>query len=533
LLVGVLFLPLILGADFVYDDVEFVGTNPELGAIKSLADCFRFKLQPSKPVTSFTMAIAQWAGGGSVLGHRLVSLSLHLAVCTLLFLNLLTLSRKLGATFSPWVVAAVTFLYAIHPLHTETVGVAQFRGEILGTLFALGAIYALLRESRSGYLTMFLLLGFSQLSKEAFAIFLPALLITVYALTGKSRREILRFAGAVVVAEILWAVVLFFLIRRDAGGYYTYETTIGWNAVSPAKHLALSARAILEGLTKFFFGQRLVTTPLSERGGIGHDLSWMGQALVVILSAVVIVFAAVSVRDRRFRLATIFLGFPFGVYLAIPNLNIGSEHYWYFPLMGGVGLASLVIGCAANRTRRPRMSMLAAFSMVAIIWGAAFESRSLDYRNRREFYEAELATHPESSVNWVGVGAILLADGAPDSEVSRHLTKALELDPENVRALLTQYYLHSRRKDLPKMDETITQLLRKPFRKRVLASVFLDYAGVSLEKSKCGPGKYSLDVARQLDPDNPDISTRMERFLSEIQIGTQRCADLALLKSGK
>jgi hypothetical protein len=96
--------------------------------------------------------------------HHATSLLLHVANAVLL---LLVLQRMTGAFWRPAVVAG---LFALHPLHVESVAWAAERKDVLSTLFWFGSIGAWLtyaqRGSRAGYALCFGLLALGLLSKS-------------------------------------------------------------------------------------------------------------------------------------------------------------------------------------------------------------------------------------------------------------------------------------------------------------------------------------------------------------------------------
>jgi tetratricopeptide (TPR) repeat protein len=75
-----------------------------------------------------------WAGG-----HHLMSLALHLAAAVLLFTVLRRMTRQV------WPSAMVAALFALHPLHVESVAWASERKDVLSTLFWMLTLVAYVR----------------------------------------------------------------------------------------------------------------------------------------------------------------------------------------------------------------------------------------------------------------------------------------------------------------------------------------------------------------------------------------------------
>src|SRR5262249_30590954 len=137
----------------------------------------------------FFMALGYWLFHGVPFGNRLLSLACHLGVVALFYLNLVLFNWRSKTNIPSAIISFITLAYGLAPIHSETIAVAQFRGEILGSLFALAAMGLVqwasdvkLHRARKFCLwfAIFLVWGFSQLSKEVFAFLLPIALFLLW-----------------------------------------------------------------------------------------------------------------------------------------------------------------------------------------------------------------------------------------------------------------------------------------------------------------------------------------------------------------
>src|SRR5208337_527819 len=127
--------------DFLYlDDPDYFMANPHVQTgLKSSNLVWAFTTGHASnwhPLTWMShmldcQVFALWAGG-----HHLVSVGFHIANALLLFL---LLRRMTGALWRSAVVAA---LFALHPLHVESVAWASERKDVLSTLFFLLTMWA-------------------------------------------------------------------------------------------------------------------------------------------------------------------------------------------------------------------------------------------------------------------------------------------------------------------------------------------------------------------------------------------------------
>jgi len=133
----------VFGNGFVFDDVPYLVENPNLRD-GFTADAVQwaftsFRCANWHPVTWLSAMLDVSLFGLSPAGHHAVNLLFHLANTVLLLL----LFRRI--TGSLWKSAFVAGLFALHPLHVESVAWIAERKDVLSTLFWLLGIWAYVR----------------------------------------------------------------------------------------------------------------------------------------------------------------------------------------------------------------------------------------------------------------------------------------------------------------------------------------------------------------------------------------------------
>ncbi len=123
-----------------FDDDEYVVNNPKLRLGLSQAGvrwaCRSVVSANWHPLTLLSLLVDHDLFGDKPRGYHLVNLLLHLANTLLLFRCVRALT---GAV---WRSAVVAGLFALHPLHVESVAWVSERKDVLSTLFALLALRA-------------------------------------------------------------------------------------------------------------------------------------------------------------------------------------------------------------------------------------------------------------------------------------------------------------------------------------------------------------------------------------------------------
>ena len=116
------------------------------------------------PVTTISHMIAWEMFGDDPSGHHLVNLALHAANSILLFFLFFRLTGGI------WLGAIIAALFAIHPLHVESVAWVTERKDVLSGLFCLLALHAYVHyanhPSLSRYASVLVLFALGLLAKS-------------------------------------------------------------------------------------------------------------------------------------------------------------------------------------------------------------------------------------------------------------------------------------------------------------------------------------------------------------------------------
>jgi tetratricopeptide (TPR) repeat protein len=103
-----------------------------------------------RPVTIASLALNRRATGPGPFGFRLVDLVLHLAVVGLFYAAARRVALVAGAPLADVVALVAAALFAVHPVHTEVLGLVVGRSELLAAGFTLLALVLFLGPQRAG-----------------------------------------------------------------------------------------------------------------------------------------------------------------------------------------------------------------------------------------------------------------------------------------------------------------------------------------------------------------------------------------------
>ena len=375
--------------------------------------------------------------GANPAGHHATNLLLHLFNTLLLWT---CFARTTGRSSLSAVVAG---LFALHPLHVETVAWVAERKDLLSTLFWLLAIHAWVGYSRSGgrlrYLSAFLLAACALMAKPM-AVTLPlTLLLFEYWPLGRLRIgprggnlgrlvvEKLPFfcLSAASAAITLWvqrgggamdASDMVSLPLRLANASVAYVIYL-WKVVWPS------------GLAAFYPHPNLV-------GGTPWATWQVAASLLVLVAATVL-----ALRAGRAYLSTGWLWYLITLIPVIGIVQVGgqgwADRYSYVPLIGiftavAWGVAELAERLVWERHWRRVLEVALA---VTVLGGFAFASRVqlAHWRDTESLFTRAISLGLESNIIQNNLGTALADQGRLD-EAIRHHQRAIELAPSDWRS---------------------------------------------------------------------------------------------------
>jgi protein O-mannosyl-transferase len=515
-----------------YDDPVYVFKNPHVQAGLT-ADGVRwaftaFDCGNWHPLTWLSLQLdVDLYGGLRPGGFHLTNVLLHVTNTLLLFL---VLGRMTGAVWRSAVVAA---LFALHPLHVESVAWVAERKDVLSTLFWMLTLAAYLfyvrQPSIRRYLLVMLALGLGLLAKPMLVTLPCVLLLLDYwplRRVGLLTRGRLLLEKVPLFALALASCVVTFLAQVHGQAVAPLE------AVPPAARLANAVLAYAGYLGKMLWPMHLaVHYPLA-----GPDVP-VARALGAGLILVVITLLVLGPGRRRPYLTVGWLWYLGTLVPVIGLVQVGSQaladRYTYVPLIGLFLLLTWGVADLAAAWRLPRGYLVGATAAtlsacVVLTWiqvgywestlrlwehaAAVTENDLLAQMNlgtcyhqqgklsdaKREFEKA-VAINPNLAEAHANLGNVLADLGRREQAVAEY-RKAITLDPEsawphfNLGVALAALGRHE--EALAEFQKTITLDSESPWPHTNLGNVLRD-----LGRDEEALAEYRRAIA--LDPEDP------------------------------
>ena len=419
--------------DFInYDDPRYVYQNTRITSglnIAGVAWAFtHIHAENWHPLTTITHMLDCQLYGLNAGGHHFTNVLLHTVAVVLLFL---VLQQMTGALWRSAFVAAV---FAIHPLHLESVAWVAERKDVLSGVFFILTLLAYVHYARAPSTWRYLIVAFvfalGLLSKPMLVTLPFVLLLLDYwplnRISGERSnvgRQLLRLLLEKIPLIALSAVssTVTFLAQRGA---------LGWTEQLPM--LARINNAIVTYIVymrQMFWPAKLaVFYPHPENRLLPWQIS---VALAVLIG---ITLAALILRKNAPYFITGWLWYLGMLVPVIGLVQVGwqghADRYTYLPQIGLYIASTWAVADFTSLWRRQHIVMTAAALLViaALSWGAWIQTSY--WRDSETLFTHALAVTKNNDVAENNLGIVFLERGQLDEAISK-LQAAIDLRPEN------------------------------------------------------------------------------------------------------
>ena len=422
--------------DFVnYDDPSYVYQNARIASGINFANVvWAFTHVHSEnwhPLTTITHMLDCQLHGLNAGWHHFTNLLLHVAAVVLLFV---ALSRM---TDSLWRSAFVSAVFAVHPLHVESVAWIAERKDVLSAVFFMLTLLAYLHYTRAPsmgrYLAIVFVIALGLMSKPMLVTLPFVLLLLDYwplgrleAFKSKPGHPLSRLVLEKIPLIALSAVssIVTFLAQRGA---------IGWT-----EQLPVSER-ITNAFVTYVIYIRQMFWPTGLAVFYPHPENrlpiWeVGVAVIVLVG---ITSAAFLFRKKAPYFMTGWLWYVGMLVPVIGLLQVGwqghADRYTYLPQIGLYIAATWAVTDLTRSWRFQRMALGAATLLIvgALSWRSWVQTSY--WRDSETLFTHALAVTSNNDVALNNLGIIFLDKGQLDEAISK-LQAAIDLRPENAPA---------------------------------------------------------------------------------------------------
>ena len=415
LLVLVCYLPAMLWGGFVWDDNTYIKVDP----VRDVSGLVEIWFSPSAiekeshywPLVYTTFWLEHKLWGFDPKGYHIVNVLLHLAN-TFLVWHLLRRMAVSGA----WMVAAV---FAVHPLHVESVAWVIERKDVLSGLFYLLGVVAWMgfveKPGRGRYAAALVLYAAGLLSKSIVVTLPVALLVWHWWKQGRvTSIDLMRLVPFCVVGLVITISDLSF-----------------YRSVSPlAIDYSLTERTLIASRALWFYaGKLLWPTELAviyPRWDIrvADPVAWG-----YFIGAVVLALALWHFRSRIGRgpmAAALFFAVTLSPVLGFVQYNFMRYAFVAdrFQYLAGLGVMVVLIGSSVNGVRRlsyiGRMVAVGIAAMMLVALGMITWRQANIYRDNETFYRHIISLNPKARNVHGNLGIFLYYQGRYEEAIEMY-----------------------------------------------------------------------------------------------------------------
>jgi len=439
---GIFYLPSIK-SPFVWDDVVIIQDNSFIGGDLRIlpknfmtSDYFGISREGSyRPIPTL---LYYWTGrlaGKNPAIFRAFNITLHIVASILVSI----LVWKIIGSESAGFISGL--LFALHPVHSETIYIASFNEDILMTVFVLGAFLFYMnfrRLNKWNWLVLsvlFYLLGC--LSKEPTIVVLPSMVVFyeefyLRGVGGEKKNKWLIYS-LYAIAGLIYLSMRVAVSRRLAFPF----PSINWKEL-PGNLLGKGMASFWE----YFRISGIMPFDLSADRTLNLGLFQSIAGIIVLCWMVYLGFF--KYREKMGMWVVIF------VVPLLPVLNVlpfyyypvVAERYLYLP---SVGVCAVCGWLAVSVVKSIKVRALLVAS-VSLLFAVSVMERGRDYSDNLVFWQRAVESSPRSFIARLSLGNEYLRRGKfADAEFQ--FNKAIELKPDYAEAYVNLGSLYGLRRE--------------------------------------------------------------------------------------
>jgi tetratricopeptide (TPR) repeat protein len=448
-------------------------------------------------------------------GWRLTVLLLHCANVVLVF----KIAKSWLQDERAALIAAAVF--ALHPVHIESMGWISAGGEPLAACALLLALLALMRWVEIGRARWLIacsgLFFTALLLKESTAVF--PLFVFCFVFSKKDGARLQRSVAAIKAAAFFIppAAVYFFLRAHALHGVKVHPQIDD-----------LTALLTIPSVLWFYLQHLLLPIRLTFFNSLPYVSKILSPAFVLPTLAICLAVVLALRAPKQIQLAAAwvltFLLLPiFGIWIFGDSMLV-QDRYLYVPAVGFAFIVGYIWKTFASRSSHSAKTATAAAILLLAFYGAATFAQSSQWSSEEALYDRGLEIHPGSMVPESGIAYVHLEKGeyARAESMLRSLHSRYPADTELAWKLGMSLYLQKRYTEaIPIWQQVIANSLVSAFHDAFLARAYFQIGDFE-------PGVAAMTAALAVTPE--DTSLRLELANDYLQHG-DRAAAIAQYKA--
>ena len=514
---------------FVYDDNTQVMNNPYIQNFHHLREIFTTTVWSYigtqgitnyyRPMMTAGYLVCYRMFGPLAYGFHLANILLHAAVvCALFFVGRSLLHR-------PDAALASALLFALHPIHSESVAWIAAVTDLELTFFYLLTFYfflalsgspgARLTRTRIGLVGSFVL---ALLSKEQ-ALTLPVL-ATAYEHCYRDDRGATSLTQKLSRYGVLWLLAVAYVLLR-VRMFGAFAPVIQMRSLNGYQSLLSALSLTGEYLGKVVWPAHLCAFYVFRKSTSILDARVIAGLVALALAAALFVALWERQRAVSFGLLWFFVTLAPVLNARWMAANVFAERYLYLPSVGICWVAGWGVGrlwALASRTGPvARRAMVTAACALAALGCLRIVMRNRDWRSDIQLYTVTLASSPDAYPIRNNLGTVYWHLGNVRA-AEREWNEALPFNPENAIVLNNLGLICAQEK---RSNDAVKYFRRAMRLKPNYTDPHLNLGSAYAEMGRSEEAELQLRAAVALSP----LNTRARNELGRLYLGAGRLAE--------
>ena len=467
---------------FVFDDNDLILNNPRIRGIENIPRLlgigkWRVSYRPTRMISyavDYTLNQKLWRSSGEYggydeglnpLGYHISNCVYHLLTILLVFL---VVSRLVSNNRMAFLAAA---LFALHPVHTDSVTYLSGRRDILFTLFYLAGFYCFLRYRQTQKILFILAAFFSfllSLGSKEMGVTLPAIFLCYDLVTnfpeGARRINLAYFKEIFLTLKkvILKSRYLYSTIFLGALAFSYYKVFVKYPSQQSSYYGDSMLTTFLTVGKILIHYMRLMVYPINLNADYSYNAfplssSFLEPAtflsfIVLGITGYVVLRLMVTHRLVAFGVMWFFITL-LPVCHIFPHHELLAEHYLYLPSFGFCLVTAYLLNEFLGE-KRYRYYIYASFAAAVLFLSLRIVDRNRDWKDAFSLWEKTVRMTSQCARAHVNLGnAYYNKKGGLDAAISEY-KQGLVIRPKYVKGHINLGEAYAKKK---MFDEAIAQ----------------------------------------------------------------------------
>ena len=434
-----------LNNEFVFDDLILIQSNETLPSLKNIYNIITVTTQEHsyRPVRALSYAIDYHFSGFNPFSYHISNIVYHIINCFMVYLITLSLLSNRATAFF----AAI--LFAVHPVHTDSVTYIAGRRDILFTLFYLIGFYTFIkyRKTQRHYFLLFSMAAYLlSIGSKEMGVTLPAIFL-IYDLINNLPHETKKFRSQDITKALkkIWIQSKYFysIFFMGALAFIYYKIFIN----SPSQQKEYYGDSVL--VTFLTVGKiivhyiKLLLFPVNLIADYSYDafplsssfFEWSTLFSFILLFLILCIILKMLSKNRWIAFGGIWFFITLlPVCHIIPHHELLAEHYLYLPSYGFCLIAALLFTSQLENNRHSAFIYFSLFCII-VLFSLRIIDRNRDWKDGMTLWNKTVKSVPRCARAQNNLGAEHIKSGDGDyKEAMPHLKAALQIKPDYAEA---------------------------------------------------------------------------------------------------